>query len=237
MTEQEWLTCTYPPEMLQFIQCNGALSERKARLFAVALCRDIWHLMSDERSRRAIEVAESYADGLLSEDEKDAARDRAYELVDPAVHDQFTLEDGAAALAAYWALDGVANDVEDAATDAILFAEDVGCSPKPAQDKALTAAHVVHSDLLHDIFGNPFRQVAVNASLLSCNGGTVLQLAQVAYEERQLPSGHLDAARLAILADALEEAGCANPHNHAPSRGSGLHVRGCWVIDLLLGKK
>jgi hypothetical protein len=57
------------------------------------------------------------------------------------------------------------------------------------------------------------------------------------YQERELPSGHLDVTRLAVLADALEDAGCDNGDILQHCRGDGPHVRGCWVVDLLLGKE
>ena len=71
-------------------------------------------------------------------------------------------------------------------------------------------------------------------SLLTPN---VLGLAQTAYEERVLPGGHLDPARLAVLADALEEAGCTDAEILDHLRGPGSHVRGCWALDLVLGKE
>jgi hypothetical protein len=64
----------------------------------------------------------------------------------------------------------------------------------------------------------------------------VVRLAQAAYEERQMPAGTLDNTRLAVLADALEEAGCDNADILAHCRSGGEHVRGCWVVDLILGK-
>jgi hypothetical protein len=56
-----------------------------------------------------------------------------------------------------------------------------------------------------------------------------------AYEGRVSPAGGLDADRLAVLADALEDAGCADPDLLAHLRGPGPHVRGCWALDLVLG--
>ena len=87
--------------------------------------------------------------------------------------------------------------------------------------------------LIHDIFGNPFRPTSINSAWLT---PTVSSLAQSAYDERIMPSGELDPARLAVLSDALEEAGCvdANILNHL--RSPGPHVRGCWAVDLLTGR-
>jgi hypothetical protein len=63
----------------------------------------------------------------------------------------------------------------------------------------------------------------------------VTSLATAAYDERILPSGELDPARLAVLSDALEEAGCDDPDILNHLRSSGPHVRGCWAVDLILG--
>jgi hypothetical protein len=59
----------------------------------------------------------------------------------------------------------------------------------------------------------------------------------VAYEERQLPEGTLDSARLAVLADTLEDAGCTHAELLGHLRGPGPHVRGCWAVDLVMGKQ
>jgi hypothetical protein len=88
--------------------------------------------------------------------------------------------------------------------------------------------------LIHDIFGNPFRSVSLAAPWLT---PVVLKLAQAAYDNRLLPSGLLDNTGLAILADALEEAGCTDPDILSHLRGPGPHVRGCWPVDLILGKE
>jgi hypothetical protein len=80
--------------------------------------------------------------------------------------------------------------------------------------------------LLRDIFGNPFRPVTVQPSWLT---GDVVTLAQGFYQER-----HFEA--IPILADALEESGCTNPDILAHCRFGGHHVRGCWVVDMILGK-
>jgi hypothetical protein len=88
--------------------------------------------------------------------------------------------------------------------------------------------------LVRDVFGNPFRSVPVALAWLTPQ---VVALAQAAYDERELPAGTLDISRLAVLADALEEAGCTAPDLLNHLRSPGPHYRGCFVLDLLLGKQ
>jgi hypothetical protein len=83
--------------------------------------------------------------------------------------------------------------------------------------------------IIADLFGNPFRPVSLEPAWLAWRDGTVRRLAAAIYEERRF-------ADLPVLADALEEAGCDNPDILDHCRGGGEHVRGCWVVDLILGK-
>jgi hypothetical protein len=89
------------------------------------------------------------------------------------------------------------------------------------------------AELYRDLFGNPFRPVSLAPAWLT---PAVMKLAQAAYDNRLLPSGLLDNAGLAVLADALEEAGCTHADILSHLRGPGPHGRGCHVVDLLLGK-
>src|SRR5262249_27286914 len=94
------------------------------------------------------------------------------------------------------------------------------------------------ADLLREVFGNPFHPAPpVATPVLAWNGGTVRLLAEAAYEHRTLPVGTLDPARLALLADALEDAGLDRPGLLAHLRSPGPHVRGCWAVDFVLGKE
>jgi hypothetical protein len=88
--------------------------------------------------------------------------------------------------------------------------------------------------LLRELFGDPFRPTSVDPVWLT---PAVLTLARAAYEERALPSGELEPARLAVLSDALEEAVCADGELLSHLRSSAPHVRGCWALDLILGKQ
>jgi hypothetical protein len=224
VTEAAWLESGDPQAMLSFLR--GRVSDRKLRLFACACCRRIWHLLSQEASQRAVDAAEMYADGLLSEAERDAAREAAYTFVDPPVNDKLNPESGTAALAAFWAIDGVAHDAADAALDAVFFAADVCCPGRGALE-AVSTEEPMQCHLLRCIIGNPFRPVALNSGWLTPR---VVALAQAIYTD-----GGFD--RMPELADALEHAGCDNADILSHCRGTGPHVRGCWAVDLVLGKE
>jgi hypothetical protein len=115
------------------------------------------------------------------------------------------------------------------ARDAVAWAAE-----RTGQDAARQRERQGHAALLRCILGNPFRPTPLDPAWRTRD---VLALARVAYEQRALPSGELDTSRLGILADALEEAGCIDAgildHLHDP----GLHVRGCWAVDLLTGRE
>lgn len=91
--------------------------------------------------------------------------------------------------------------------------------------------------LVRDIFANPFRPpTVISQAWLRWSGGTLRQLAQAAYAAADPQRGSLDATRLAVLADALEEAGCTDADLLGHCRRPGDHIRGCWALDLLLEK-
>ncbi len=187
---------------------QGGANDRKLRLFACGCCRRNWHLLTDERSRTTVEVEERKADGLMSESAL------AKLVFDPdAPHDSprfISFPDA-------WI--AARDSSNDAAWDAARRETD----PLNAGDIQREA----QANLLRDIFGNPFHPVTVDAAWLN---STVVSLAQAIYEDRAFD-------RLPILADALEDAGCTNADILNHCRQPGEHVRGCWVVDLLLGKQ
>jgi hypothetical protein len=234
MTESEWLACAEPTPMLKFLL--GKASDRKLRLFVCACCRGVWHLLADggrsrspKSSRYAVEVAERYADGKATEAELADASHGAWAAAPPPpdapVTDAYEKADYATLYAAWVACD----DASRGAEKVTYFA--------PDGDAVGDAAGSKQAALLHDIFGYPLRPSPFLAdSVLRWNDGTVRRLAESIYEERKMPEGTLDTARLTILADALLDAGCEDEALIAHCREQGAHVRGCWAIDLILGK-
>jgi hypothetical protein len=99
---------------------------------------------------------------------------------------------------------------------------------------ARRAEEAAQAALARDLFGNPFRPLRLSPSLLT---PTVVSLARAPYEERILPLGHLDPMRLAVLADALEEVGCADEGILGHLRSAGPHVRGCFVVDAVMSRE
>lgn len=292
MTESEFLVSEDPAAMLEMLQGQSEfrgqpavnvsrrwISDRKLRLFACACCREIWHLLTDERSRHAVEMAEQFADNLVSREELNTACRAADRLVTPISF----FEDMAV----------FASDQTYPMSDNVACL--LGISVDAELDSAMQAA------ILRDVFGNPWRPVVLGREWLGCSrcNGVAIDdhgcpcpysriyqaglIARRIYEER-------DFAAMPVLADSLEDAGCDSqeilkhcrrrygpqygPHAdcficqtrlpgepcphcvgghwgtseagtqlrcnacHGTGRILGVtHVRGCWVLDLILGKE
>jgi hypothetical protein len=255
MNAADWDSCTDPDAMLRYLGDLGRVLSRKFRLFAVACCRRIWHLMTDPRSRSLVEVVERHLDGCATEDEWKAASTAAYEawaessaLSVPELFGEprrpMTAEEVAAAGAlhsttsAAWAIGlGAINAIPGQEARAVAHEAAREVARAVHENYPMSPERPAQCGLLRDIFGNPFRPLApLDSALLNWDDGVVVQLAQAAYEERVLPDGHLDPARLAVLADALEEGGCATPEILLHLRSPGPHVRGCFVLDALPGR-
>jgi hypothetical protein len=231
MTEAEWLACDDPVLMLQ--QLRGKASDRRLRLFAVACCRRIREDGAEKSMHPAVVTSERFADGRVSARALKAARLRvggvgAYSATASATSAVWAVTERAAA-------DAARTTASHAADYRGHFAMEAGGHYWPAGQNVFIAARETEARaqtaLLRDLLGNSLRPAPViDPAWLSWTGGTVRKLAQAIYDGRAFD-------RLPVLADALEEAACADEQILAHCRSGGEHVRGCWVIDLLLGKE
>ena len=226
MTEAEWNACTDPEPMFEFLRGRGNHSERKARLFVFGSCRVIWHLLTDERSQRGVQVAEQFLEGGIGQEELEQARffshaaymdARASEAMAAGHSPESEWAHRNAAAIPFAAYTATCCD-----TPGNVYYE-VGC----VIGERLSPLELDQSCLFRDIFGPlPFRPVALNPAWIS---PTVKQLGEAIYEEKAFD-------RMPILGDALEESGCSNADILNHCRQPGEHCRGCWVVDLILGK-
>jgi hypothetical protein len=288
MNEQQWLASADPAAMLSYFDEHPRwrdyvgnpmpAKDRKLRLFACACCRAVWDRLTDERSRRAVEVAERYADGEATDQE---ARD--------ALRDAQKAECVSAPCPACWASNAP-----------IAFAGEsarwlVSSGTRDHYGDVVADVAATQTNVIRCVVGNLFRPVEIDPAWLTT---TVVNLANQAYQERpgrecgkcdgagwfnemgpnsfpvgcpdceragRIEDGALDPDRLAVLSDALEEAGCDNAellghlrigstarHSRECGRAyrgcapdcpkdrwekNGPHYRGCWALDLLTGRE
>ena len=233
MTEAEWLAGSDQHPLLEFLR--GKTSDRKLRLFACACVRRVWKRM-EEAIPQGVEVSERFADGKASRKELKTVKSHlgarggysANWAANNALH--AVLEDNAEVAASranqYTATFFYYSILEQERPSA-SGNQEAALAAREAESRNLTA-------IVREIFWLPaFRPIALDPSWLT---PTVLALAQAAYDNRSLPAGTLDNDRLAVLADALEDAGASGAIlDHL--RSEGPHVRGCVALDLLLGLK
>ncbi|MEZ0263629.1 MAG: hypothetical protein ACAI43_02790 [Phycisphaerae bacterium] len=251
MTEAEWLACEDVEPMLRHLK--GAVGERKFRLTECAFMRRFWHLLSDPRSRRAVEVDERVADGEATRDElreacaaAEAAFDQIHQSHFSGKRPERPYYGGSVSAAQHAAFPSY--DMPEwfgaGRPDAERFRTFVnlqwygtpafplaGDPPAPDGPRDIDTEGRVQADLLRDIFGNPFRPAPPSLGPARLPPA-VVALAQSIYDARAFD-------RMPELADALERAGCADADVLAHCRGQrpeGGHVRGCWVVDAILGK-
>lgn len=244
MTEQEWLARADPKRMLAFRQ--GRALSRKRLLYGCACCRLIWPLLPGS-SRQAVAVCEGRADGRCGADEMEASRHSAQGARVQASENRSAVGRGVAgaeeavqrlrlALVAEYAAGAAeslaGNEVERAVASSSHAWRIMAWQSPAARQAATWWMRSTRAELLRCVFGNPYRPITLDRSSLTAD---VVALAQAAYDERIMPSGQLDVVRLAVLADALEEQGGARElvdHLRSP----GPHVKGCFVLDRILGK-
>jgi hypothetical protein len=244
MTETEWLAATDPMTMLAFLR--GRASDRKWRLFACACCRRVWEHFPDPANRDLVVAVEDNPDvtGV-----RNPVRTAA--IIASSAGER--MNNGTPA---YWAAKylgrgfykvtaqestaivvskvlGVFDPEYGRAADQVAYRFD----PRQRDDEpirlpapvpaAVAKEAVAQTVLVRDLFGNPLRPVTIDPNWIT---STTVSLAEGIYQDRAFD-------RLPILADALQDAGCENADVLGHCRGEGPHVRGCWVVDLVLGKE
>jgi hypothetical protein len=225
MTEAEWLACEEPFRLLGHLSRQDETSPRKARLFACSCYRSVWERLAEperegEMVRRAVDLAEELAEGRIhasatTEFIREAVKGRVYNFGNG--HDHYAVMNGL-----------LADDLRRVTESASSYSSLIGLIPGRPWSRASQCA------LIRDLFARPGSCDGV----VACPALTPLSasVALAAYEKRHLPTGQLDNARLAVLSDALEEAGCTDADILSHLRSPGPHVRGCWALDLVLGK-
>jgi hypothetical protein len=204
-----WYAFSELEPMLRSVSHGGApadpLPPRLRRLFCTAACRRIWHLMPDE-CRRNVEATEADADRGVSREEQNAGWERLRSDLSGLPRPLL-----ASLSAAVAGCGGTSRAVVQAVRDA---------GGDPAEEERQ------HTDLLRDILGEWFDPVAFFPEWRT---GTAVALARTMYESR-------DFSAMPILADALQDAGCDSEAVLAHCRAANqAHVRGCWILDSVLG--
>jgi hypothetical protein len=215
VTEGDWLACSDPQLMQRFLRRTGAGSERKFRRFACACCRRIWDQFPDPRNRDLVVAVEDYPEHTSG--------DR--EIYDPGVassarEHEFGLNP-AHWVAKYLGRGFYKMSAADSAVEVVMRVQSVADAGGGRDVEAQTQA-----GLVREVFGNPFRSVLFSSDWRT---ETAVLLARQMYNSR-------DFSAMPILADALQDAGCESEELLNHLRGPGPHARGCWAVDLVLGK-
>jgi hypothetical protein len=245
MTEAEWWGATEPDKPLDWLFFDARAADRKLRLFSVACCEPVRPMVEVAPYLKYLDAAEAHADGLLGAAERRRhlrlnrpRRWRSGELANTRSNAVFNAQ-----LACLDTLSGAVTDRDRRNyTDAGAAYQYALPYPVCVSDRVTVARTLSEPDfvaarigehlrqvrLLHDIFGPlPFREMTVDPRWLTAD---VVTLTNGIYDEKAFD-------RMPILADALQDAGCDNDEvlNHCRAE-MWEHVRGCWVVDLLLGR-
>jgi hypothetical protein len=233
MTEGDWDSC---PDLDVLLSERGGISERKLILFGCACCRHHWEQFPNDACRSGVRAAERFADGLIDSRELRGRRSRILSKQpnlfwpeDYGCHTElagyFATFDEAAAreFTARHPLEGIIDD--NLARSKYEVASLLAANPVDASfGYEYEMSYHVH--FLKDVVGNPCRPVVLEPDWAT---PTVLRLAEALYEGWCFDD-------MEILGDALEEAGCAAASVLAHCRNGEMHVRGCHVVDAILGK-
>jgi hypothetical protein len=220
MTEAEWLAETDAVSILSLVE-SSKKNDRRLRLLRVACCRSIWKDITIKPARQAVLAAECYADKSISPQELELAYRRGCAAFLGYTSDR-NLKRRGRQPEVFRRMYSVAFAV-DTATPGLSYP-----TPEYPLDEKQYRKLILIPSLLRDIFGNPFCPITFDSAWLT---STVSAVAKQMYDSR-------DFSAMPILADALQDAGCDNDDilNHCRDPKATTHVRGCWVVDLVLGK-
>lgn len=246
MNEDEWFNEIDFTRHVRFVEPQ--LSTRKSRLLAAAFCRTVLQLHSESYLQRAVKTAEEFADGNCTLQELESCRQQCRESAIRA-HEEWVrfAEVNSSEAMKWWLLDELAWAVSYVATTpvsveavsqkvaGIAIQARTGDSGVIRLQSSRTTPELNHLTdaqnrefraLVWDVVGNPYAPVRLRDEWRT---STALALARGMYQSR-------DFAAMPILADALQDVGCNEDRVLDHCRGTGNHVRGCWCLDLLLGK-
>lgn len=241
MTESDWLAADNPFRLFQYVRTR--LVARKLQLLACGCCRLLDPLLTDTQ-RAAIEVVERHADGFADRDEYQRVVEEFGREVNAALAE--TLHPDGTPL--------LREAVAQALLGAVGVPGDVGLrrtlewvEAAAAREVGRSAAGAVRREMarrmcgvFHEVVGNPFRErVVAGPEWLVAGRKAADWMLRVSETARAIALGvQADQAfdRLPILADALEDDGCADAELLAHLRYASHHLRGCWALDLVLGK-
>jgi hypothetical protein len=230
--------------MLRFLRFKA--SDRKLRLYTCACCRVLWPEIQDPRSRRALEVAEQYADGLASPRDLLAAHGNAEEALGalqadfPQVCRRWREAAGTGPSAERGVIEPNKALVAAEASRLVSYPTLYDPTEEPEAsllysilntiEEAPSNAWIPLDGPLRDILGNPYRAVpGPDPASLCWRDGAVRRLAEAIYQERRFDD-------CPGLANALEESGWTGPELIGHLRLPAPHVLGCNALDAVLGK-
>ena len=232
MTEEEWIGCTSPEAMLNHL--GDRANERKLRLYAINCCRRIWHLLTDDRCRHAVEVAQRYVDKRATDAELASASQLVAAVARIQMPGSLMARRSYAPGGAVWSATRTSAWVAawDSAYDARLAAREAYEARLEGRDRLSASIweeeRLWQSGILHDLFGNPFRPFRLDPYWLLANDAAASCLARMIYDDDRFGD-------MPYLADALEDGGCDCEAILDHCRAKGVHSRGCWVVDAVLG--
>ncbi|VTR98685.1 hypothetical protein [Tuwongella immobilis] len=238
MTEAEWLGAPHLYTLIRLIEEKA--SERRRRLLACACCRRTWNLLPDDFIRDILELAEQYADGMVTSGHLRSVQNEPYfDDLQNQLRGRAQVKPQQS-LRTLYAISAI-RDLTSLSVNLVNIILDTSRNPRddyiptPIHNETTGGGSIGYDPneldlkirLLHDIFGPRLDSLPFVSTWRT---SAAFVLAHQMYQSRDFSS-------MPMLADALEVAGCDNQEILRHCREPGIHVRGCWVVDLVLGNE